>query len=93
MALAAASEPITINFWHTGGSGALQEAVQFATNRFNETVGAEKGIKVVETFIGNYDELTAKIQLSIQANEQPQVATRALPVDVERVEIDVGEQR
>ena len=77
MALASSSEPITINFWHTGGSGTLQEAVQFATNKFNETVGAEKGIKVVETFIGNYDELTAKIQLSIQANEQPQVAILA----------------
>ncbi len=76
MALAT-SEPITINFWHTGGSGALQEAVQFAVNKFNTTVGAEKGINVVETYIGNYDDLTAKIQLSIQANEQPQVAILA----------------
>ncbi len=72
-----AADPITINFWHTGGSGALQEAVQFAVNKFNTTVGAEKGIQVVETFIGNYDELTAKIQLSIQAKEQPQVAILA----------------
>ncbi len=73
----ASGEPLTINFWHTGGSGALQEAIQFAVNKFNTTVGAEKGINVVETFIGNYDELTAKIQLSIQANEQPQVAILA----------------
>ncbi len=70
----AQSEPITINFWHTGGSGALQEAVQYAVNKFNTTVGAEKGINVVETYIGGYDALTSKIQLSIQAGEQPQVA-------------------
>lgn len=76
-AYAASAEPLTINFWHTGGSGALLEAIQFATNKFNTTVGAEKGIQVVETYIGNYDELTAKIQLSIQANEQPQVAILA----------------
>jgi len=73
----ASSEPITINFWHTGGSGALQTAVQYAVNKFNTTVGTEKGITVVETFIGNYDELTAKIQLAIQAGEQPQVAILA----------------
>ncbi len=72
-----AAEPIIINFWHTGGSGALQEAVQFAVNKFNTTVGAEKGIQVVDTYIGNYDALTSKIQLSIQANEQPQVAILA----------------
>ncbi len=72
-----ASEPITVNFWHTGGSGALQEAVQYAVNKFNTTVGAEKGINVVETYIGGYDALTSKIQLSIQANEQPQVAILA----------------
>jgi sn-glycerol 3-phosphate transport system substrate-binding protein len=73
----AATEPVVINFWHTGGSGALQSAVQFAATKFNETVGAEKGIQVVETFIGGYDPLTAKIQLSIQAGEQPQVAILA----------------
>jgi ABC-type glycerol-3-phosphate transport system substrate-binding protein len=72
-----AADPITINFWHTGGSGALQEAIKFAVDKFNTTVGAEKGITVVDTFIGNYDELTAKIQLSIQAKEQPQVAILA----------------
>ena len=73
----AQSEPVTVNFWHTGGSGALQEAVQIAVNKFNTTIGAEKGIRVVETYIGGYDDLSAKLQLSIQANEQPQVAILA----------------
>jgi len=73
----AADDPIVINFWHTGGSGGLQAAVQFAVEKFNTTVGAEKGIQVVETYIGGYDDLTAKIQLSIQAGEQPQVAITA----------------
>ncbi len=76
-AIPALAEPLVINFWHTGGSGALQEAVQFATNTFNETIGAEKNIQVVETYIGGYDPLTAKIQLSVQAGEQPQVAILA----------------
>ncbi len=45
--------------------------------KFNSTVGAEKGIKVEETYIGGYDDLTAKIQLSVQAGEQPQIAITA----------------
>ncbi len=73
----AADDPIIINFWHTGGSGGLQSAVQYAVEKFNTTVGAEKGIQVVETYIGGYDDLTAKIQLAIQAGEQPQVAITA----------------
>ncbi len=66
-----------INFWHTGGSGALQQAVKYAVEKFNTTVGAQKGIKVVDTYIGGYDPLTAKIQLAVQAGEQPQVAILA----------------
>ncbi len=66
-----------INFWHTGGSGALQQAVKYGVEKFNTTVGAQKGIKVVDTYIGGYDPLTAKIQLAVQAGEQPQVAILA----------------
>jgi len=73
----AEKEPITVNFWHTGGSGALAEAVKYATEKFNTTIGKEKGIVVVETYIGGYDDLTAKIMLSVQAGEQPQVAILA----------------
>ena len=73
----AEKEPITVNFWHTGGSGALAEAVKYATEKFNTTIGKEKGIVVVDTYIGGYDDLTAKIMLSVQAGEQPQVAILA----------------
>lgn len=69
--------PLTINFWHTGGSGALADAVNYAIEKFNTTVGKEKGIEVVGTYIGGYDDLTAKIMLSVQAGEQPQVAILA----------------
>lgn len=69
----AADEPLIINFWHTGGSGGLQAAVQYAVEKFNTTVGAEKGIQVVETYIGGYDPLCSQTQLAIQAGEQPQL--------------------
>lgn len=75
--VALAQEGVTINFWHTGGSGALAEAVTYATTQFNDTIGKEKGITVVDTYIGGYDELTSKIMLSVQAGEQPQVAILA----------------
>lgn len=73
----AEKEPIIVNFWHTGGSGALADAVNFATEKFNTTIGKEKGIEVVPTYIGGYDDLTAKIMLSVRAGEQPQVAILA----------------
>ncbi len=63
-----------VNFWHTGGSGTLQQAVKYAVEKFNTTVGPQKKIKVVDTYIGGYQPLTAKLQLSVQAGEQPQVA-------------------
>ena len=39
-------EPITIQFWHTRGSGAQQETMNYQIDAFNETVGKEKGIEV-----------------------------------------------
>ena len=46
------AEPITIQFWHTRGSGANYEVVQHEVEEFNNTIGKEKGITVEETFIG-----------------------------------------
>lgn len=67
------AEPITIQFWHTRGSGANYEVVQHEVEEFNNTVGKEKGIIVEETFIGNYNDILAKTQLAVQSGEDPQV--------------------
>ena len=67
-------EPITINFWHTRGSGANYEVVEHSVKTFNETIGKEKGIVVEEVFVGNYDEILPKVQLAVQAGDQPQIA-------------------
>lgn len=69
----ASDDVITIQFWHTRGSGANYDVVLDSVTKFNETIGAEKGIVVEETFIGNYDEILPKTQLAIQAGEGPQV--------------------
>ena len=67
------AEPITIQFWHTRGSGANYEVVQHEVEEFNNTIGKEKGITVEETFIGNYNDILAKTQLAVQSGEAPQV--------------------
>jgi len=66
-------EPITILFWHTRGSGAQLETVRYQVDKFNETVGKEKGIFVQEVFIGGYADIMAKVQLSVPSLEQPAV--------------------
>ena len=67
------AENLTINFWHTRGSGASYEGLTESVETFNSTIGAEKGITVVETFIGGYTDIMTKTQLAIQSGEQPQV--------------------
>lgn len=72
-ATGADTENLTINFWHTRGSGASYEGLVESVDTFNSTIGAEKGITVVETFIGGYVDIMTKTQLAIQSGEQPQV--------------------
>lgn len=69
----AEGDPITIQFWHTRGSGANNEVVLHSVESFNATVGKEKGIVVEEVFVGNYNEILPKTQLAIQSGESPQV--------------------
>ena len=66
-------EPITSQFWHTRGSGAQQETMNYQIDAFNETVGKEKGIIVEGTYIGGYADIMAKVQLSVASSEQPVV--------------------
>ena len=54
-------ETMTIQFWHTRGSGPNYEAVQHEVETFNDTIGKEKGIEVQETYIGDYNEILTKL--------------------------------
>ena len=66
-------DPITINFWHTRGSGSNYEVIQHEVETFNETIGKEKGITVEETYIGDYNQMLSQTQLAIQSGDSPQV--------------------
>ncbi len=66
-------DPITIEFWHTRGSGAQYKAMKGSVDRFNETVGKEKGIIVSEQFQGSYAQNVTAIELASQSNSQPAV--------------------
>lgn len=66
--------PIHILFWHTRGSGAQQETVDYQIKTFNETVGKEKGIEVEGVYQGGYAEIMTKMQLASQSDGQPVVA-------------------
>lgn len=72
--IALADEPITIEFWHTRGSGTNNVALTHLVDTFNATVGAEKGIFVQEQYIGDYTAVKTKLQLATVSGEQPVLA-------------------
>lgn len=59
-------EPITIQFWHTRGSGANYDVLKDSVDTFNATIGKEKGIIVEETFQGGYADIVPKLELASQ---------------------------
>ena len=65
------TEPITIQFWHTMGSGALADYMNDAVARFNSE--NEYGITVVATYMGSYADVRTQTITSIGAKENPQV--------------------
>lgn len=65
------TEPISIDFWHTMGSGALAEYMDDAVSRFNAE--NEYGITVNATFMGSYGDVRNQVITSIGAKENPQV--------------------
>ncbi len=83
-ALAQGAAPITIELWHTRGSGANAEAMTTQVKTFNETVGKEKGIQVVDTFQGGYVDALTKYMNAVAAGEPPElvVLERAAGVPV-----------
>ncbi|MGN0764042.1 MAG: extracellular solute-binding protein, partial [Aristaeellaceae bacterium] len=62
----AETAPIEVEFWHTL-TGVNGEAVEAIAARFNETVGAEKGIHVSAVYQGNDN--SEKLKTLAQAND------------------------
>lgn len=69
----AALADITIEIWHTRGSGANLEMIESSVAEFNETIGKEKGIEVVQVYQGGYVDTLTKTMNAIAAGEQPEI--------------------
>lgn len=63
-----AEEVVEINFWHSM-SGNNGEIVEQLCNQFNETIGAEEGIKIIPTYQGGYGDVTTKIHAMFAAED------------------------
>ncbi|HAX72933.1 MAG TPA: ABC transporter substrate-binding protein [Firmicutes bacterium] len=66
-------EPVTIEFWHAM-SGTNEGAVNSLVEKFNSTVGKEKGITVVPIFQGSYNDLKSKVTASLKAGTAPAIS-------------------
>ena len=66
--LSAAGEDSAIEhvFWHSA-SGEAGEALKTYVDRFNETIGVEKGISVVAVYQGSYSDSTGKLNSLLSA--------------------------
>lgn len=75
---------ITVEIWHTRGSGANLEMIESSVKTFNETIGAEKGIEVVQVYQGGYVDTLTKTMNAVAAGEPPEmvVLERAAGVPV-----------
>lgn len=66
------TEPITIEFWHTRGSGANGENMTAMIEEFNAT--NEFGITVEGVYQGSYSENLSKVTAAISAGDNPTLA-------------------
>ncbi|MGL4337768.1 MAG: ABC transporter substrate-binding protein [Turicibacter sp.] len=67
------SEPVEIEFWHAM-SGSNEVAVNNLVEKFNTTVGKEKGITVKPVFQGSYTDLKSKVTAGIKAGNAPTIS-------------------
>lgn len=77
--------PITIEFWHYNSSN-HGKCTEELTEKFNNTVGKEKGITVVPVYQGNSTDNASKIAGAIKAKSAPaviQTSERYLPEYIE----------
>ena len=65
--------PVTIEFWHAM-SGTNQEAVDALVNKFNTTIGTEKGITVNAVYQGQYTDLKTKTTAALKSGSVPAIA-------------------
>ena len=63
----ALAENVTVEVWHPRGAGANGEMIAASVAEFNDTIGAEKGITVVETFQGGYGEVVTATMNAVAA--------------------------
>lgn len=69
----ALAENITVEVWHPRGAGANGEMIAASVAEFNKTIGAEKGITVVETFQGGYAEVVTATMNAVAAGNSPEI--------------------
>lgn len=81
---ASAEEVVEVNFWHSmsGNNGTVVETL---CQKFNETVGAENGIKVIPTYQGAYADVTTKIHAMFAAED-----TASLPEILQSPASEIG---
>lgn len=70
---AMADDVTTIKVWHPRGAGANGEMILSSVEKFNETVGKEKGIFVEEEFQGGYGEVVTNSMNAITAGNPPEI--------------------
>ena len=61
-----AEETVTITFWHSM-SDTAGDVINACVDNFNETVGAEKGIRVEAIYQGSYNDAVQKMNSMIFA--------------------------
>lgn len=64
--------PVQIEFWHSM-SGALGESLTELVDKFNDTIGKEKGITVESVFQGGYTDAKSKVMAAIKSGESPAI--------------------
>ena len=71
------TEPITIQLWHSSGTGVNMDYIDTAIEEFNST--NEYGITVVGTYQGGYDANLSKITTAVAAGEAPELVVLSSP--------------
>ena len=65
--------PVTIEFWHAM-AGDNQVAVDNLVEKFNTTIGAEKGITVKPVYQGQYTDLKTKTTAALKSGSVPAIS-------------------
>lgn len=72
-AIAESAGVVTVQVWHPRGAGANGEMIASSVAKFNATIGADKGIQVVETYQGGYGDVLTASMNAITAGDSPEI--------------------